>query len=106
VEVLTEITKNVKDLEDENDKCMARIKDLEYENDSCMEKVKHLHKDDDKHMEIIKCLDKENQIYKAKEKFLICLVCLMCIKITSLTIDNNSTLSKNQKLYTIGCTTS
>jgi hypothetical protein len=37
VEVLAEMTKKVKDLEDENDICMAMIKDLENENDSCMD---------------------------------------------------------------------
>jgi len=46
VEVLAEMTKKVKDLDDENDRCMARIKDLE-----------------------IKCLEKENVIYSAREKF-------------------------------------
>jgi hypothetical protein len=69
VEVLVEMTKKVKDLDDENDRCMARIKDLENENDSCMERVKHLQKGDDKHMKIIKCLEKENEIYRAREKF-------------------------------------
>jgi uncharacterized coiled-coil DUF342 family protein len=69
VEVLAEMTKKVKDLDDENDRCMARIKDLENENDSCMKRVKHLQKGDDKHMEIIKCLEKENDIYRARDKF-------------------------------------
>jgi septal ring factor EnvC (AmiA/AmiB activator) len=69
VEVLAKITKKVNDLDDENDRCMARIKDLESENDSCMERVKQLQKGDDKHMEIIKCLEKENDIYRAREKF-------------------------------------
>jgi len=70
VEVLAEMTKKVKDLDDENDRCMARIKDLENENDSCMERVKHLQKGDDKHMKIIKCLEKENEIYRARGNFL------------------------------------
>jgi predicted nucleic acid-binding Zn-ribbon protein len=69
VEVLAEITKKIKDLGDENDRCMARIKDLENEIDSCMERVKHLQKGNDKHMEIVKCLEKENDIYRAREKF-------------------------------------
>jgi hypothetical protein len=29
-----------------------------------------VHKGDDKYMEIIKCLEKENDIYRAREKFL------------------------------------
>lgn len=60
--------KKVKDLDDENDRCMARIRDLENENDSCMKRVKHLQKGDDKHMEIIKSLEKENETYRVREK--------------------------------------
>jgi hypothetical protein len=39
MEVLPELLKNVKELENENDSCLARIKDLENENDSCMASV-------------------------------------------------------------------
>jgi len=53
MEVLAEITKNVNDLEDENDRCMTRIKELKNENDCCRERDKQLQKGDDKHMEII-----------------------------------------------------
>jgi hypothetical protein len=69
VGVLAEITKKVNDLEDENDRCMARIKELENENDSCMERDKQLQKGYDKHIEIIKRLEKENNIYRAREEF-------------------------------------
>lgn len=68
MEVLTEITKKVNNLDDENGRCMARIKDLKNENDSCIERVKQLQKGDDKHIEIIKYLEKENDIYKVREK--------------------------------------
>jgi hypothetical protein len=69
VEVLNEMTEKVNFLDNENDKCMARIKELENINDNCMERVNQLHKGDDKHIKIIKCLEKENDSYKARDKF-------------------------------------
>jgi predicted nuclease with TOPRIM domain len=84
VEVLVEITKKIKDLGDENDRCMAMIKDLENEIDSCMERVKHLQKGNDKHIEIVKCLEKENDIYRAREKFFyVCFVVVWVYNVVS-----------------------
>lgn len=49
MKVLAELTKKVKNLEDENDNYMAMIKDLENEIDSCEKRVKHLQNGDDNH---------------------------------------------------------
>jgi uncharacterized coiled-coil DUF342 family protein len=69
MEVLLELLKKVKDLDNKNSSYLVRIKDLENENDSCMTTVKHLQKGDDKHMKMINYLEKENVFYRAKEKF-------------------------------------
>jgi septal ring factor EnvC (AmiA/AmiB activator) len=69
VEVLNEITKKLNEVEDANGTLVARIKDLENENVRCMERVRQSQKGDDKQMEIIRCLEKENDNYRAREKF-------------------------------------
>jgi len=55
MEVLLELLKKVKDLDNKNSSYLVRIKDLQ--------------KGDDKHMKMINYLEKENVFYRAKEKF-------------------------------------
>jgi mannosyltransferase OCH1-like enzyme len=75
MEVLTEITKNVNELEDENGKYMARIRDLENENDICMERLKQLQKGDDKHMTLIKYIERRKMTSIWQEIHFLCMLC-------------------------------
>jgi hypothetical protein len=74
IEVLPELLKKVKDLDNENNSYMARVKDLENKSGNYMAWVKHLEKEDGRHMEMINYLQKDNNIYRARGKKIIYII--------------------------------